>query len=395
VLTADLATFDLVIGGDRSLLDDIPPDVRVVRVAMSPQERDPLLNRWSATRMASPSVWRVATQKNQVRAFPEMVYAAWQPRAEAVATRIHELDPVDVVIATGKPYVDFCVALRLHVDHGIPFVLDDRDSWLLDVYTGDLCPLAERIRPWLEFALSQALRMWFVNEPIADWHRQHFPEHADRIRVVENGWDPRFLDVGSRLARPPGSGLVYTYVGTVNSNLPLRLMAEAWRLARAQSAQLAGAELRVVGQFGHGDLMTSDQASIAEEFAADGLVLAGRQPKHQIGQVYAEADVLVFVKEGSGLVTSGKIYEYVATGLPIVSVLAREHDARRVLSGYPRWHDAMEQSPAGLAQAMLAGLDDELNGAERYASAVSYGAAKSREAALGPAVRDVFTALAS
>jgi len=396
VLAADLRTFDLVIGGDRSLLDDVPAAVRVVRVAMAPGLRDPLLNSWSAVRMANPGVWREAVLEKQIQAFPEGVYATWQPRAEAAAARIHELDPVDLVIATGNPYVDFSVALRLHVDHGVPVVLDDRDSWLLDVYTGDQSPLADRILPWLEFALSQALRVWFVNEPIAKWHRDRFPQFADRIRVVENGWDPRFLSVGSLPAqREPGQGLVYTYVGTVNSQLPLRLMAEAWRLARAHSPLLAGAQLRVVGQFGHGGLMTADQAAIAAEFAADGLVLTGRQPKHRIGQVYADADVLVFVKEGSGMVTSGKVYEYVATGLPIVSVLEPEHDARRVLSGYPRWYDAAGHSPAGLADAMLAALDDEVDGAGRYAAAVQYGAARSREAALGPALQDVVTVLAS
>src|SRR5665647_1019747 len=128
VLTADLATFDVVFGGDRSLLDEIPQAVRVARVAMAAEPRDPLLNRWSAGRIEDPKVWATKVAKEQVRAFPEEVYGTWQPRAEAVAHRIHELDPVDLVIATGDPYVDFSVALRLHVDHGVPFVLDDRDS---------------------------------------------------------------------------------------------------------------------------------------------------------------------------------------------------------------------------------------------------------------------------
>jgi hypothetical protein len=35
--------------------------------------------------------------------------------------------------------------------------------------------------------------------------------------------------------------------------------------------------------------------------------------------------------------TSGKVYEYAATGLPIVSVHEREHDAATVLADYPLW----------------------------------------------------------
>lgn len=186
VLTADLATFDLITGGDRSLLDQVPEAVRVVRVAMASYPRDPLLNRWSAARIEDPKVWAETVQKQQVRAFPEVVHGTWQPRAEAAANRIHELEPIDLVIATGDPYVDFSVALRLYVDHGVPFVLDDRDSWLLDTSTLEPRPLAERIQPWLEFALSQAVSTWFANPAIADWHRNRFPQYADRIRVVNN-----------------------------------------------------------------------------------------------------------------------------------------------------------------------------------------------------------------
>jgi len=199
VLTADLATFDVVFGGDRSLLDEIPQDVHVVRVAMAAEPRDPLLNRWPAARIEDPKAWGAKVAKEQVRAFPEEVYGTWQPRAEAVAHRIHELDPVDLVIATGDPYVDFSVALRLHVDHGVPFVLDDRDSWLLDVETGEPRPLGTRILPWLEFALSQALRVWFANPAMADWHRNRFPLYADRIRVVQIGGED-VLETGGEVA---------------------------------------------------------------------------------------------------------------------------------------------------------------------------------------------------
>ncbi|MBC7679128.1 MAG: hypothetical protein H7233_09075 [Pseudorhodobacter sp.] len=207
VLTADLATFDLVTGGDRSLLDNVPEAVRVVRVAMSALPRDPLVNRWPAARIEDPDAWRDKVQKDQLRAFPEEVYGTWQPRAEAAATRIHELDPVDLVIAAGDPYVDFSVALRLHVDSGVPFVLDDRDSWLLDVETGDPRPLAKRIEPWLEFALSQAVSLWFAHPHMAELHRQRFPLYADRIRVVDSAEDrseaalgPALRDVVTALA---------------------------------------------------------------------------------------------------------------------------------------------------------------------------------------------------
>ena len=140
----------------------------------------------------------LTAESEQVRAFPEAIYAPWQPRAEAAANRIQELDPIDLVIAAGEPYVDFSVALRLNVDHGVPFVLDDRGAlndggdseerggWLTDVPAEDQSPLDKRVLTWLEFALSTALSVWFVNPLVADRHRDHFPSSADRIRVVDD-----------------------------------------------------------------------------------------------------------------------------------------------------------------------------------------------------------------
>jgi hypothetical protein len=147
VLAADMATFDVVIGGDRTLLDDVDPSVRVVRVPMAPQQRDPLLNRWPREQVTDPPTWGRRMLEDQVQAFPEVVYATWQRRAEAVACALHEEDPVDLVIATANPYVDFTVPVRLHEEYGVPYVLDDRDAWLLDVYTGQENPDAARIAP--------------------------------------------------------------------------------------------------------------------------------------------------------------------------------------------------------------------------------------------------------
>jgi hypothetical protein len=102
----------------------------------------------------------------------------------------------------------------------------------------------------------------------------------------------------------------------------------------------------------------------------------------------------VFLKEGSGMVTSGKVYEYVATGLPIVSMLAAQHDARRILDGYPRWHDAIEYSARALSAAMLEAIADVADGEHRFGPAAAYGAQRSRKAQLRPALDDVFAALA-
>jgi glycosyltransferase involved in cell wall biosynthesis len=50
----------------------------------------------------------------------------------------------------------------------------------------------------------------------------------------------------------------------------------------------------------------------------------------------------------------GKIFEYMASGRPIVSVHAPDIAAREVLTGYPLWFDPNSLDPREIAQAIVA-----------------------------------------
>lgn len=388
VLTADRDTFDVVVGADHSLTEAVDPRVRVVRVPMLADTRDPVVNRWPGERAADPRTWTRALAAELGASFPEPVYVPWLRRAASAALAVHRVDPVDLVIASGNPYVDFAVATLLHAEAGVPFILDDRDSWLLDVYTGEPRADLDAVLPWFEPALAACRAMWFVNPPIAAWHRSRFPWAAEKVDVVENGWDPLFLDM-ERLAqeagrRPPGPA-VLTFVGTVNPTLPLRAMAEAWRRARAVDPDASDGLLRVVGQLGHSaGSPTAGQMEVQDAFRDDGIVFTGRVRTRLITDVYASSDALLFAKEGGGMVTSGKVYEYVATGLPIVAALGEAHDAWRVLEGYPRLFRADPGDVAAVASAMVAALREGRSpgAAERRVSAARVGAEHRRDRAL-------------
>ncbi len=392
VLTADEEFFAFVTGPDESLLDRIDPRVQVVRVPYAPTSRDPVINRWPRARAMRTSVWRRVLMAREHSMFPENLYSGWRPRIEAAAYRLHRDNPFDLVIATGNPYVDFVVPMMLHAEFGVPFVLDDRDSWVLNVYTGEPHDGSEVQQEWLRYLLGDCLETWFVNPPIADWHRERYPELADRIHVVENGWDRTFLHP-EELTHPVGGPLVFGYLGTINAGLPLADMIEGWRLARERGLS-PDAELRLYGGLGHVRANRTQQLLI-QESEAIGVRHMGRWPKARIAEAYRDIDVLVFAKEGGRMVTSGKVYEYVATGKPIAAVVETEHDSRRVLSAYPRVHLAADDHGAeAWAEAFLtAAADEDAHDPEQYAAAVEAGAAFRRDRLLGPALDRVLAAV--
>jgi glycosyltransferase involved in cell wall biosynthesis len=384
VLTVGTDTFDVAVGGDHSLLAAVDPRVRLVRVDVPPTFHDPVVNRWPAGRVADPA-WNRAAAAIWEQRFPDATYGIWLAPLLAAARQLHGAAPFDLVIATGNPYVDFGVALLLGQESGVPVVLDDRDSWYFNVYTGQPAHNAAGVRPWLELALDVAQEFWLVNPPLAAIHEAQFPGAEGKVQVVENGWDPRFSPVDPAAPRtwggrgPAGNGVDFSFVGTISPALPAQLMVDAWAKARAAEPSLAAGTLRFVGHYGYSGAVSDRQRALAAAAQRHGVEFTGRKAKSELMQVYANTDVLLFAKEGGHLVTSGKVYEYVATGLPIVALIKPGHDARRVLAGYPLLFEAAEVSVPAVAEAMVRAARHQPTEAE-LAAARQYGAGYSREA---------------
>src|SRR5450759_1969962 len=86
-----------------------------------------------------------------------------------------------------------------------------------------------------------------------------------------------------------------------------------------------------------------------------GVRYRGPVSKTLVSELYAASDALLLVLGTGRYVTSGKVFEYLATGLPIISVHDPGNAASEVLKGYPLWFPASDLSPDGVAAALRAG----------------------------------------
>jgi glycosyltransferase involved in cell wall biosynthesis len=370
VLSADPATYDLIQGSDWALVDLIDPRVKVVRVRQPPGVRDPVINRWHDTRLLAPGIWEKIDAEQTTVIHPDPIlnpwFPAWRPAASAAARALHDHAPFDLVIANILPAVAAGVALSVNLATGIPMVLVERDSWVFSPYTGQPYDDAALSRPLLEEIMSRAVQVWYINQPLAHLHRREFPAWAHKIKEVRNAWDAEFIpEQITPPSRAGRDGLVFRFVGTMAPRgFPWQFVEEAWTLAREASPVVRASVLEFVGP----------GSRLAESRSEIGMRAADRVPKGGLAELYAQTDALLFIKEGGGMVTSGKIYEYLATGLPIVTSLVPDHDARAVLAGRPLWFDAKEHTPQGLAEAFVraaaqAPVPQETAGAHRHAAA--------------------------
>jgi hypothetical protein len=239
--------------------------------------------------------------------------------------------------------------------------------------------------------LSHALQAWFVNPPIKGFYAERYPELADRFRVVRNAWDPELLGTITHreVMRPP---LVFGYLGVMSLGLPqLKDLLDAWAIAKRYEPLLAGARFEIRGHMGAGYSAGSGaHAALVASRASDGVSYLGPVPKTEVGDVYSSWDAGVLAIIGGQYMTSGKVYEYLATALPIVSAHVPDHDASEVMRGYPLWAPARSLDREDLAEAFrrAAHLCVEATPAQR-AEAVEFSQRYSRPATLAGPVEEV------
>ncbi|WP_426183985.1 glycosyltransferase [Microbacterium sp. TWP3-1-2b2] len=388
VLTVPRDIFEASAGVDSSLEDQLAPGVEIVRVDPGAQAHVTDLRQWSRLRARNIELWRGLERLRDLRGFPELTYGRWRRPLESAAARVHHSRPVDLAIGTANPNVDFATGAYLARRFGVPYVMDYRDAWSLDVFSGrpvtNWIPGVVRTERRL---LGRAAEVWFVNEPIRAWHAQRYGG-ADRMHVVANGFDEYEAPLAVPVRSGRAQGLVFGYIGTMSDQVPVEPLVAAWRRARRDGRIRAVDRLVIHGYVGHWG--TGEAARMLEAAAEDGVSFRGPVSKSRIGEVYAGFDALVLALGTGRYVTSGKVFEYLATGIPIVSVHDPGNAATDVVKDAPGWHGARSLDPGDIADSLAAtAAVAAAQTPEERLVAQAWGSRYARRAQLNPRIADL------
>lgn len=385
--------YDTIGSVDDRLTETVDPRITLVRPDLNRFVWQTDLREYSRFRGAFPQLAQSLYTWGQKHVFPEH-YASWGRDSVRRALRMHVRRRFDVVLATGNPYASFAAAWLFHKLTRTPYVIDYRDAWTLDQFSEE--PMFEDGHPawrWERRVLRSAASSLYVNDAQRAWHAERHPRVADRMMTVLNGWD---ADTLPRSAAPPPAARAtagehaprFSFVGTVTDQQPIEELIEGFSRARAHS-DMRAATLNFYGYFGFfqgTDNKLRRRFAVAAEAAAaaagdqeagggeddgeggevlaPGILHRGPVSKTALADVYQDSDVLVFLNGGGRYVTSGKIFEYMAAGRPIVSVHTPGSAAEELLRGYPLWFNPGGIAPADIAASMVAaakaaaGLDE-------------------------------------
>lgn len=379
-------------GLDHTLSADVHPGVRVVELPLMRDELDTDVRNYSKYRSVDPNVWSVEDNQRHLEVFPEPRFGGWRPALEEAILDLHRRDPADLLVTTCAPYVNLAPTWRLWQEHKVPYIVDFRDGFSIDVVGSKVAFGPETVSGrWEAKVLAEAVAIWTVNEPIADHYRTRYPELADRVAVVRNGYDAGSVPSTNRTPDPE-AGLRFGYLGTLTFKPALlEAVLDGWRKARAQDPLLANATFEIRGHIGAGSAREDNAyMELLRVAKADGVRFDGPVRKAEVANAYGSWDVVVFIAIGGRYVTSGKVFEAFASGMPVMSAHEVEHDASVVLADNPLWTGAVGHDPDLLAESFskAAKLALAATPADRLATRAA-AAQYARAAQLEPAIRQV------
>lgn len=388
VITVDPEVWSQISGVDEKLADSVDPRIRIVAVddggAEKPAKGD--LRQYSRFRIEAPYLWREVLRRRSRRAFPEDFHGLWLKPASEAARSIHADKPVDLVMASASPYVAFGVARALE---GVPYVMDYRDAWAFNTFSeaSKYSPDSKRGRFEGDF-LRDAAQVWFVNDPIRNEYASRYPFAADKMRVVENGFDPQPGHKQSTVRRRDHP--LFGYLGTLlYERMPTVELLEAWHLAFPHGGT-STAEAIFRGKMSSSGAVSPEILRAFAEVGPDGLRHEGPISKREVSLFYQTLDALILLLPSGKYVTGGKTSEYLATGLPIVSVHDADIAATELLRDYPLWFPASDLTPEGIARALrdcAAALKDPDD--DRWDAAWAYGQQFLRRTILEPVIAEL------
>ena len=320
---------------DPTLLNEVPMTCEVLRAGgLTSQRLLRLLGGAGVERTQgdrNAGAFRALRRLQQMIAIPDG-YRAWARAAGRVAGARLSRGSIDALWTTSSPESAHLAGLALKQRFGIPWVADFRDPWVgRATYAPPTAWHDRRHRGLEESVITAADRVTVVSEAMAARFRERYPAAApEKFVVLPNGFDP---DDWARAARLSSSDetkddaaarrFVLLHAGQLAHRPTVATLLEAARrLLEEKPARRDTVRLRFMGGNEGLDDVALARAGLAH---APGIVeVVPSRPHLQALVAMKRADMLVLLGHGGAgdaQIYTGKIYEYLTSGRPILGIL--------------------------------------------------------------------------
>lgn len=234
-------------------------------------------------------------------------------------------NPVDLIFSSSPPQSVHLIALALKKSLQIPWVADFRDPWTKISYYDDLMLTrwADRKHKQLEKEVMQTADCMVT---VSDSCKVDFQSIEDRdIQVITNGYEDSFPlpDI-----IPDKKYFTLSYTGTLSRDRNPEVIWQGLKeLVDKNPTLKAKVRLRFIGHVDQSIFDSLDQLGLTDNYEKIGYV-----PHAKVFDYLMSSDVLLLIgiPHDKGVLT-GKLFEYLYTQKPILSIGPKGGDIEKIL----------------------------------------------------------------
>jgi len=314
---------------DESLLNDIPSSIKIYRTKIF--EPYTLYRKLTGKPPDAPVDVNNIPKPGEKRTFAEQVAEfvrsnffipdariGWLPIAKARALKIIAEEKIDCHYSSSPPYTTALIAKSLAKKTRLPWIAGFRDPWTGFLSTPVRYGIAKKIDAYLERSVYQSCDIMEVAwKGIGKDFQKKYPDiDASKIVHIENGFDDADIPV---LTFPKNERFTITYTGSMYGKRSPKPFLDAVKSLIAQSKiDPKKIKLNFIGRFG------ANLLPLFEDRELYGVVeVKGYMPHSESIKELLKSDALLLVvddAEGSEEIVPGKVYEYIGTLRPVITL---------------------------------------------------------------------------
>ncbi len=267
-----------------------------------------------------------AYQRNDWRRMVNMLDYA--QRAYRLGRRLPEIEhrvaPPDYILGCTVHHFTVLASYYLSRHYRSRFLVEVRDLWpqtFIDMGLWREGQIQVRFFRWLEqYLYARAERIVVLSPLTRDYLAHYSSAWAEKAFYLPNGAPVgKFQQAGH--SRQPGTGpLQAMFLGAIGCTNGVDLILKAMRIVESTEPGLL--KLTLVG----GGPEKQSLQKMAQEWELESVEFQGPVPREQVPEWTARADILVLVQRKVLYGSSNKLFDYLASGKPIVFSVFAQHN---------------------------------------------------------------------
>ncbi len=242
----------------------------------------------------------------------------WLRYAVSLGEKIIRDEQIDCLYSSSPPYTSALIARALKRHTGLPWIAGFRDPWTGFLSTPTRYGLAKKIDAHLERSVyAECSRLEVAWHGIAKDFQKKYPDiDAAKIIHIENGFDDADIP---KIAFPRNDKFTVCYTGSMyGKRSPEHFLAAVKRLVVEGKVDADNIELKFIGRFGSNIMPLFDEPTLKQS-----IVVKSYMPHSDSVLELLKSDALLLVvddADGSDEIVPGKVYEYIGTSRPVITL---------------------------------------------------------------------------